>query len=399
MSEQTTEKQLHEAEKFVEAARRAGGPAPLDLDAFWEEEARAGKDPFGADCPRASFGIRMADECIFEELGVPAEWYRMEHDEDYRMPLARLYNDRAERMVGRRLLRENPLPAPEDRWPRVKELWEVFEGRNAWEDSARSYWLHSAAENEEDLKALLDRVEKRLCRLREFLLPPDWEARKARLRAQGIPLTLYRGQRGPVTFAMSIYGGEKLIYLILDNPDLAARYRDLIAKAILERARILDEEAGFPPETAPHGWGWCDDNCALLSPDLYEFFGWPILKKVFDRYSPAPADSRFQHSDSAMGHLLPLLGRLDLTGVNFGPTVMIRDIRRHLPRAVIHGQLAPFVFSRNEEANMVAELLRDCAMARDGRGLSFNTAGSINNGSRLSGMRLLMAAIREFGRY
>ena len=31
--------------------------------------------------------------------------------------------------------------------------------------------------------------------------------------------------------------------------------------------------------------------------------------------------------------------------------------------------------------------------------LVFATAGSINNGSRLTGMRLIMAAIQRYGRY
>jgi hypothetical protein len=31
--------------------------------------------------------------------------------------------------------------------------------------------------------------------------------------------------------------------------------------------------------------------------------------------------------------------------------------------------------------------------------LRFSTAGSVNNGSRLTGMRLLMAAIQRHGRY
>jgi len=66
---------------------------------------------------------------------------------------------------------------------------------------------------------------------------------------------------------------------------------------------------------------------------------------------------------------------------------------------VIDGQLAAFTFSRNEEVNMVAELLRDYKMAREKKGLRFATAGSINYGSRLSGMRLIMAAIQELGRY
>jgi uroporphyrinogen decarboxylase len=132
---------------------------------------------------------------------------------------------------------------------------------------------------------------------------------------------------------------------------------------------------------------------------MYELFGYPVLKGIFDRYSPNPEDRRYQHSDSPMAHLLPILGRLNMTGVNFGPTVMVSEIRAHLPIAVIEGQLAPFAYSRNEEENIVLEFLRDFEMAREHRGLLFSTAGSINNGTRLTSMRLAMAAIQRYGRY
>jgi hypothetical protein len=59
----------------------------------------------------------------------------------------------------------------------------------------------------------------------------------------------------------------------------------------------------------------------------------------------------------------------------------------------------PIPFSRNEEVSIVAKQVRDYEMAREERGLIFATAGSINNGSRLTGMRLTMAAIQEYGRY
>ena len=88
-----------------------------------------------------------------------------------------------------------------------------------------------------------------------------------------------------------------------------------------------------------------------------------------------------------------------MTGTNFGPTLSVKEIREHCPNARIDGQMAPFTYSRNEERNMVAEFLRDFAQAREKRGLNFSTAGSINNGSRLTGMRLLMAAIQRYGRY
>jgi len=396
MSVHVADRHLKQAETLVQKARANGGLAPLDVARFWADQATAVRDPWAADCPQVPLGIGMSNECVFAELGVAEDWHRLIHDHDYRVDLERRYNDVAERVVGKRFLGEYK-PDPALRWPPIKELHDIFEGKNVWHDW--SYWLQQVAHDEDELKALLDRVEKRLDHLREFMLPPNWAEEKARITAAGGAVPLYRGQRGPVTFAMSIYGVENLIYLLADNPDLAGRYRDLILRAMLERARILDEEAGFTAVSAPHGFYFCDDNCAMLNAEMYEGFGYPILKAVFERYSPAPGDLRGQHSDSDMAQHLPVLGRLGMTSVNFGPNLTVSQIREHLPGAVIVGQLAPFTFSRHEEVNIVAEFVRDFEMAREKRGLLFATAGSVNNGSRLSGLRLIMAAIQEYGRY
>lgn len=387
---------LAQAERLVAGARANGGLAPLDMDRFWADQDKAIRDPWAKDCPQVSMGIMMGMEAVFDELGEKEDWRRLYQDPQYAVGLARRYNDKAEQIVGRRLLSE-AVPDPARAWPCVKGLHDIFEAKNVWRNE--SWWMEQSANTPAELEALLDRVETRLANLRGFILPPNWAEEKSRLTAMGCKVELYRGQRGPVTFATSVYGVENLIFLIMDQPDLAGRFRDLILRAMLERARILDEEAGFSPHDAPRGFWFCDDNCAILNPDMYEFYGAPILDGIFARYAPDAGDPRFQHSDSDMGHLLPILGRLRLTGVNFGPNLSVSEIRRNLPNALIHGQLAPFTFSRNEEVNIVAEFLRDFEMARETRGLQFATAGSINNGSRLSGMRLIMAAIQECGRY
>ena len=384
------------AAQLVAEAKAHGGLAPVDLKRFHEDQAKANASPFGKDIPQCPLGIWMSGECVYDELGIPQDFWRYGHDEAWRLDLNRRYNDKAEPIIGKRLLGEQP-GDPKRNWPGTKGLHDIFEAKNVWHD--QSWWLQQSAHGPDELRALLDRVEGRLADLRTFLLPENWEAEKQRLRALGVKPPLYRGQRGPVTFACSVYGPEDLIFLIHEQPDLAARFRDLILRAMLGIGRVLDEEAGFTPETAPHGFGFADDNCMLLSAKMYEFFGFPIVKGIFDRYCPNPTDHRYQHSDSEMGHLLPLLGRLDFRGVNFGPRVRVDDIRRHMPNAVIYGQLAPFTFSRNEEENMVAEFLRDFEQAREQRGLVFSTAGSINNGSRLTSLRLLMAAIQRYGRY
>lgn len=389
------------ADELLTDTRANGGLAPVDLDRFWRDQAVAAADPFSEDAPQCSFGAILNLECVFDELSVAQDWWRFLHaDEAWALDLSRRYNDLSERIVGRRLLNERPSNR-ERQWPEVKGLHDMFEARNVWEGGATgSWWLKQSASSAEELGALLDRVERRLDGdLRGFLLPGNWAEEKTRLTALGRKPPLYRGQRGPCTFACSIFGAENLLMLYYDDPGLMKRFSDVLTRAILERARILDEEAGFTPVTAPRGWNWCDDNCCLFTPEMYNFFAMPVHRAVFGRYSPNPGDSRYQHSDSAMAHLLPLLSELNLTGVNFGPTLTVAEIRAHCPRARIDGQLAPFTYSRNEEANMVAEFLRDFEQARETRGLNFATAGSVNSGSRLSGMRLLMAAVQRYGRY
>jgi uroporphyrinogen decarboxylase len=376
------------------------GLAPVDLEKFWADDAMANADPFGKDIPQVPLGIGMRGEpIVFEDLGIEEDHRRYRFDTDWQLECNRKYNDLSERIVGRRLLNETP-PNPEIKRPKVKQLHDIFGAENIWH--GESWWLQQSADTPDELAALLDRVEARIAddaTLREFLLPEDWDACCESLKAHGEQLPRYRGQRGPVTFACSIYGPENLIFLIMDQPALAERFRDTMLRAMLGMARVLDAEAGDTPETAPRGFSFYDDNCCLLNPEMYELFGWPVLKSIWDVYSPNPGDHRYQHSDSNMAHLLPLLSKLNLTGTNFGPTLTVREIRDYLPNAVINGQLAPFTFSRNDERGMVMEFLRDYHQALPERGLRFATAGSINNGSKLTGMRLIMSAIQHFGRY
>ncbi len=381
------------ARALVAETRRNGGMAPVDLDRFWADQEIARRDPFGARIPQVPLGAILTGECVYAELGIPEDYWRYDHDEAWRLSVNRAYNTRAEPVGGRRLL-----PEAREPWRRqanVGGLHDVFGARRIWESG--SWWLQQAAATPAELKSLLARAER--TEVRAVVLPPDWEAEKRRMRAEGVPFPLYRHQRGPVTFACSVYGVENLVELLLDDPPLAARFRDVILAKMLELGRVLDEEAGFTPETAPRGFSFADDQCAMLNPELYEAFGAPVLAGVFARWAPAPGDSRYQHSDSAMAHHLPALARLGINRANFGPTVSVADIRRHLPRAVIEGALAPFTYSRNDEEGIVRELLRDFGEARAARGLVCATAGSINNGTRLTSMRLLMAAIQRHARY
>jgi len=388
---------MRKVDLLLAETRSNDGLAPVDLERFWADQDRSIKDPFGADIPQLPLGALLTDECVFAELGIEEDYYRYQHDKPWALSLNRKYNDIAERIVGRRLLRET-CPDPRLAYPATMGLHDVFGARRVWHGGASgSWWLEQAAQTPRDLEALLDRVDA--VNVHDFILPDNWHQEKTRLLAAGVKPPLYRQQRGPCTFACSIFGAENTLLLCMDQPELARRFSATILRVILEIARVLDEEAGYSPQDAPGRWAWADDNCCLFSPELYEMFGYPIVKAVFERYCPNAADTRYQHSDSPMGHLLGLMSKLDFNRVNFGPTLTVDQIRRHLPRAVIQGQLAPFTYSRNEHANILAELLRDFEQAAEHRGLVFTTAGSINNGTRLTSMRLLMAGIQRYCRF
>ncbi len=372
----------------------------LDIAQFWQDDALAhGDNCFTAAAPQVALGIRMSEECVFAELGEEGNpwgetpWQR-------RRDLNRRYNDRAEQIVGLRLLPDDP-PPPAQAFPAYRQIGEVFGGRYVYDGNTT--WLQSDCRTPGDLERVLLRAERILAGdFRAFVLPPDWEREARRLyESYGLRPSLYQGVRGPVTLATSIYGAENLIFLLYDAPELADRFRDLICRAILAYIRLFIQEAGYGPNRFPHGFGFADDDCNLLSPELYARFGLPVLREVFAFAAPDPGDNRFQHSDSAMGHLLPLLATLNLTGCNFGPTVTVTEIRRYMPHTRIDGQLAPFTFMRNDEAQIIAEVRRDCDMARESgvKGLNLSTAGSINNGSLLTSMRTVMAAIQNYGRY
>jgi uroporphyrinogen decarboxylase len=243
---------------------------------------------------------------------------------------------------------------------------------------------------------LLDRMEK--LDVEAAMFPDNWDAECRRIyERRGIRPLLPRALRGPVTLATSIYGAEKFVYLVLDDPGLAARFRDVMLKVLLEYFTICRRRSD-PAQVRP-GFSILDDNCALMTPEMYALFGQPIVQAIYDRFAPAAGDGRYQHSDSDMGHLLPLLAATGMNRVNFGPNVRFASIRKAMPKAVVFGTLAPFTFMRNDEAAIEREVRRDLEEARATRGLVVATAGSVNNGTRLTSLRKVMQTIVQYGRF
>lgn len=377
------------------------------LEKFWAADALAHQDNcFNPQATQVALGIRMSEECVYAELAEEGDpWNIGALPLPRRIELNTRYNERAEQIVGMPLLPEQFDP-PESEFPPIKRIGEVFGG--IYETGYQTgEWLHHPKLASADaLKIQLDEVDSLLendaAGLRAFVYPENWENEKKRIFEHfGKTPPLLRHIRGPVTLATSLFGIDKLSFLALDDEPLFIRFGETIKRVILALAELSDYEAGFTKETKPHGFSFADDDCALFTPDMYHNFGYPVLKEVFFTYSPDEHDMRYQHSDSAMNHLLPQLGELKLNGGNFGPTVLVEEIRSHLPTMRIDGCIAPFTFMHNDREQIRAEVKRECLAikATGTRGLNMYTAGSINNGSSLESMLTVMEAIEEFGQF
>ena len=369
----------------------------LDIEAFWKDDELAHRENcFYDGAPQMALGIRMSDECVFAELQEPGEPWGITPRER-RIELNKRYNEKAVKIVGRPLLQEE-FPKAKELFPPYREIGEIFGGH--YEFDGKTTWLKQGIFTPEELEKRLDYVDR--LDFKDFVLPKNWEAEKRRIFEEyGHKPRVFDDVRGPVTLAMSVFGTENLIFLYYDAPELYKRFSESIKNVLLKYIDLFAEEAGFTKETVPHGFQFRDDDCSLLTPEMYDDFAYPILDAVFKRVSPDKGDRRYQHSDSAMAHHIPTLGKLGFTGVNFGPTVTVQEIRKHMKTARIDGQLAPFTFMNNDEEAIIAEVKRDAEAARETgiKGINFTTAGSINNGSLLTSMRTVMAAIQTYGRY
>ena len=379
----------------------------LDIEQFWKDEELTHKENcFSKASPQVALGIRMSEECVFAELGEEGQpWGYTPPERRYELNCR--YNEKARQIIGRALLPENK-PLPKDQQPKVtipafRQIGEVFGGNYVFDGNTT--WLKGTMEDNEDLEKKILEVNALTANpeaFRNFVLPKDWDERcKAAYELYGVRPKQFMSVRGPVTLATSVFGVENLTYLYYDDEELYTKFADAIGDVILAYIDLFIKESGCNETNFKHGFGFYDDDSYLLTPEMYKSFGYRVLKRVFDKVSPNPDDRRYQHSDSPMGHIMPLLADFNLTGCNFGPTITVREIRKCMPNTRIDGQLAPFTFMRNNEDDIIAEVKRDCEMAKEGdlRGLNLTTAGSINNGSLLTSMRAVMAAIQNFGRY
>lgn len=357
--------------------------ADLDVEAWWAENEACQRP--GTDKPRCPASFSPDDHWIFEFMAVPST-LRYYHDTDYRNALHAEVNALTLAHVGRAFF-------DEDTWRTLPRRIENLFGCEFGYHEGSTPWLMPVTDDPDEFAAVLDRAEA--TDMLAWSLPEDYLAEWEERKAAGKPLPkLGTGSRGPATIMTSVLKPETLFFWFYDHPDLMRRFRDVLAVKMVEFNRILREFSGNDEP----GWWITDDNSALFNRRLYREYCYPVLERVLAAFAPGDA-RRYQHSDSAMGHLLELQYALGIRDVNYGPTVDAALIREQMPDALINGQVPPMLLRIGSPEAIRARVVEDFAKAGGTGLLNVTTAGSLAAGTGLGRMRWFMLTVQECCRY
>ncbi len=369
--------------------------ARLDLRAFWEENDRClpltthapGTPQTPADgLSRCALTFSPDDHWLFEFLDVPST-VRYYHDKPYRDSLHRQVNALTRQAVGRAFF-------DEDTWQHSPRRIENLFACEFTYTEGSTPWLTPATDDPDEFARILDRAEA--TNIGEWAFPEpflqEWEQRKA----QGKPLPrLGDGSRGPATIMTSVLSFETVFFWIYDRPPLMQRFRDVLARKIIELNQVLRVFSGNDQP----GWWITDDNSALFNRRFYREYCYPVLEAVLEAFAPRATSSRHQHSDSSMAHLLDEQRSLGINSVNYGPEVDAALIRQKLPQALINGQMPPFLLCNGAPQDIRQRIHADFTKAGLDGGLVVTTAGSLAAGTSLGRMRWMMQCVQEECRY
>lgn len=123
------------------------------------------------------------------------------------------------------------------------------------------------------------------------------------------------GVEGPITSA-ALFRGEDFYMDVIDEPEKAARYIELMTDSVIDFKRQLNRFCG-QPEVSETGGGLADDLASMLSPWMWEELVLPYWRRYYEGITSGP--NRFLHCEALRPAHLPYLEKAGVT--HYQPSV------------------------------------------------------------------------------
>jgi uroporphyrinogen decarboxylase len=361
----------------------------LDVHAFWRENAQC-MAPFSTDKPRVPLTLMLDLHFILGVTQIPST-VRYFEDLEYRLEVNKACNRCLEATLGKKFY-------PEETVHRFKGDFEIAMGTTRVITEGNTPWIVPCdIDGIDDVKRWIKWAAR--LDMHKAAIPDDWYEIKAGFEATTGKTLLLNGfgNTGPATLACNILGTTNVCVFMMDEPEVMRDFFTVLCDRFIAYHEVVcTENLGHVPR---EGFGINDDNCFLFPPAQYEMLCAPFVKRVFEAFAPEPQHRRRQHSDSAMGHLMGILSDLGVNEVNLGPTIHPIEIRKAMPRAVIHGQMPPFTLRDGAPQEIVDIVRRDIECVGGDGGLVESPAGVVPIGTPFENIRTYMWAVQEYGRY
>jgi uroporphyrinogen decarboxylase len=199
--------------------------------------------------------------------------------------------------------------------------------------------------------------------------------------------------RGPLVTAAHLRGLSRFIADLKLNPEwmhkLIEKTTKLCIKWLKAQLEIIND---------PIGIFVLDDIPGLLSPKLFEEFGYKSLKNIFQEFSNK---IRAFHCDSNTSHILEKLSEVGFQIFNFSHLMDIADVKRRIGNKVcLMGNIPPLEILAKGKPEEVFEASKQCILkAKAGGGYILSAGGGVPCAVPLENIDAMINAVKQYGKY
>jgi len=177
---------------------------------------------------------------------------------------------------------------------------------------------------------------------------------------------MFTDAQGPLNIALTLCGVENFFVWVYENPELAHELMDFSTDVLINWIRLQKQYAGQPATSGafphsillPEGFGGVcisDDDCGLVSPQMYREFVVPYNSRVFQAFG----GGTLHFCGSAEHQIENFLETEGLTAINCFCMGDFRQIRRMQQRFENRLTLMVCDFTPLHVESYYSELLRD----------------------------------------